>query len=330
MVSEASRIMEIRQFRYFVQVIEAKSFTRAAEVLRVAQPALSHQILKLEAELGQKLLVRHSRGVEPTAAGERLLACARGVLHTMDRVRQDLQETPEEPHGVVRLGLPYSLSNSLAIELLQDCRTLYPKISLGIAENLSGYLTELLATGRLDLALTYSADYFDVVNYTPILQERLCFIEYDEHPGESHGEISFAEAAERRLILPSLPHLSRKLTEDMAKYCGLRLHIVYEVDALPVTMEMVGRNLGATIQPFLAVQRAMASHPVSVKAITRPEIARRLHLATNAAGPLSASAGLVKDLLLTHLRRFASKNMLSELVQIELEADSSARQSVVD
>ena len=319
--------MDIRQFRYFVQVVEAKSFTSAAKQLRIAQPALSHQILKLEAELGQKLLVRHSRGVEPTLAGDRLLACARGVLHTMDQVRQDLIDTRAEPQGIVELGLPYSLSHYIAIELLENCRKLYPRISLGVAEHLSGNLTELLTTNRLDLALTYSANHLDILDYTPILQERLCFVEYDDHPTKLLGEISFAEAAERQLILPSLPHLSRKLVEDMARYCGLRLCVAYEVDALLVTIEMVNRNLGATIQPFMAVQRAITSHKVSIRAITRPEIARRLHLVTNAESPLPASVRLVKDLLLDHLRQIARKSWLSPLVQLELAPEPHRQRS---
>lgn len=65
--------MDVRQLRYFVEVVEAKSFTRAAERIHIAQPALGFQVRKLEDELGVKLLHRHSRGVDPTEAGQALL-----------------------------------------------------------------------------------------------------------------------------------------------------------------------------------------------------------------------------------------------------------------
>ncbi|MDE1950493.1 MAG: LysR family transcriptional regulator, partial [Burkholderiales bacterium] len=84
--------MDLKQLDYFVHVAELGSFTRAATVLRVAQPALSRQVRALEVELRQPLFDRNGRGVTLTEAGKRLLAHGRGILQQVDRARQDLED----------------------------------------------------------------------------------------------------------------------------------------------------------------------------------------------------------------------------------------------
>ena len=82
--------MDLKQLEYFVRVAELGSFTRAAIALDVAQPALSRQVRLLEVELRQNLLVRNGRGATPTEAGKLLLAHGRGILHQVERAREEL------------------------------------------------------------------------------------------------------------------------------------------------------------------------------------------------------------------------------------------------
>jgi len=97
--------MDVRQLRYFVEVVEAKSFTRAAERVHVAQPALGFQVRKLEDELGVTLLHRHSRGVDPTEAGRALLRHAHAVLRQIELARQELMDLSGPPRGAIALGI---------------------------------------------------------------------------------------------------------------------------------------------------------------------------------------------------------------------------------
>ena len=82
--------MDLKQLEYFVRVAELGSFTRAAIALNIAQPALSRQIRLLEVELKQNLLTRNGRGAVSTEAGKLLLAHGRGILHQVDRAREEL------------------------------------------------------------------------------------------------------------------------------------------------------------------------------------------------------------------------------------------------
>jgi DNA-binding transcriptional LysR family regulator len=83
---QTPRIMQLRHLRYFVRIVEAGSFSRAAATIHVAQPALSQQIAELEEELGVSLLHRSTRGVRPTAAGETLFREAAAILQQMEQL----------------------------------------------------------------------------------------------------------------------------------------------------------------------------------------------------------------------------------------------------
>jgi LysR family nitrogen assimilation transcriptional regulator len=98
-------MIDLRQLSYFIAVVEAKSVTAAAEVLHIAQPALSQHMQRLEQELGQQLLVRHSRGIEPTDAGFRLLDHARAILKSVETATHDVRHFREEQRGTVSLGM---------------------------------------------------------------------------------------------------------------------------------------------------------------------------------------------------------------------------------
>src|ERR1700759_4808119 len=89
--------MQFRQLRYFVRIVEAGSFSRAASVVHVAQPALSQQVAELEERLGVALLSRSARGVRPTAAGEILYKEAAGILHQLDQLPGVFRSSTGEP-----------------------------------------------------------------------------------------------------------------------------------------------------------------------------------------------------------------------------------------
>src|SRR5688500_18807169 len=98
--------MDLRQLHYFVSIVDAGSFSRAAAALNLAQPSLSRQVALLETDLGQRLLTRTGRGVAPTEAGEALLVHARAMLDIAQRARDELRELHASPGGRVVVGLP--------------------------------------------------------------------------------------------------------------------------------------------------------------------------------------------------------------------------------
>src|ERR1700759_1887487 len=125
--------MQFRQLRYFVKIVEAGSFSRAASIVHVAQPALSQQVAELEERLGVALLQRSARGVRPTAAGEIFYREASAILRQLDQVPATARSDPDQPEGVVNLGLVSSLAPGL-VGFLDDCRGAFAKFVILFAD----------------------------------------------------------------------------------------------------------------------------------------------------------------------------------------------------
>lgn len=147
--------MDTRRLYSFVRVVDAGSITRAADLMHIAQPALSQQMTALEAQFGQRLLSRSKQGVEPTEAGRELYRHARTILRQLEQAHADVEVVGRELAGGVTVGLaPYSTVNALALPLLSVVRARHPRVLLRIDE-IGGVLSEALMTGRMDMALLY-------------------------------------------------------------------------------------------------------------------------------------------------------------------------------
>jgi DNA-binding transcriptional LysR family regulator len=142
--------MELRHLRYFVAIAEEKSFTRAAERLWVAQPGLSTQIRRLEAELGVQLFLRHTRGVELTDAGQIFLERARLALAAAEDARATGRDLESGLVGTVRLGLATGARWHRLPTLLDAFGESHPDVETTVLESYGGTLVRDLRDGRLD------------------------------------------------------------------------------------------------------------------------------------------------------------------------------------
>jgi DNA-binding transcriptional LysR family regulator len=146
--------MELRHLRYFVAIAEEGSITRAAERLWVAQPGLSTQMRRLEAELGIKLFERHSRGVDLTDAGELFLERARAALAAAEEARSTGSNLEAGLLGTVRLGIATETPSSIVPSLLAAFAGDHPDVEVTVFESYGGTLLRDLRDGRLDAVLT--------------------------------------------------------------------------------------------------------------------------------------------------------------------------------
>ena len=165
--------MNLKQLEYFVQVAELGSFSKAALVLDIAQPALSRQVRSLETELHQQLFLRNGRGVALTDAGKRLFDHSVAVLQLMAHAREDLGASRDEPVGRVIIGLPPSIGRQLTLPLIDRFKKELPAARLAIVEGLSTHIVEWVTTGRIDVGLVYNPEAQAGLEITPLLQEPL-------------------------------------------------------------------------------------------------------------------------------------------------------------
>jgi DNA-binding transcriptional LysR family regulator len=142
--------MELRHLRYFIAIAEERSITRAAERLWIAQPGLSTQLRRLEAELGIKLFDRNTRGVELTPAGEVFLERARAVVAAVEDARATGVNLVSGLAGTVRLGLASETPTRVAPRLLDGFGREHPDVAVTVVESYGGTLMRDLRDGRLD------------------------------------------------------------------------------------------------------------------------------------------------------------------------------------
>ena len=281
--------MELRQLRYLVGISEAGSVLGASKTLHVAQPALSHQVASLERELGVRLFVRTHRGVTLTEAGRNVVEHARVVLQDVERVKTSARVSGGDVTGEVVVGLPTTVALIATLPLLNATREQYPGIRLKLIESHSGFLSEWLRSGRLDVAFLFEGSGASGIAERRLLEERLVCVERPGQ-GEHRRRVSLKAVAGRPLMLPARGHGLRRIVDDACMRAGLTLDIVAEIDSLPNIKKAVEAGHAATILSPGAVSEEVAAGRLSMATITHPALLRRVVCATSLTRPMTGAS----------------------------------------
>ena len=287
--------MDLKQIAYFVRVAELGSFTRASAALNIAQPALSRQVRLLEVELRQNLLVRNGRGATPTEAGKLLLEHGRGILHQLERVREDLGRVRGGLAGRVAVGMPTSVSKMLVVPLSRAFRERMPDAKLSISEGLSVAMQESLTNGRLDIALLYNAQSTPELEITKLLQEDLFLVQAKGGADKNKPPIALAELACIPLVIPSRPNALRTLLDTEMAAVNQRPSIALEIDGVAAILDLVADGAGAAVLPMNAVRTVAKPDNYSVRAIQG--LRSQLVLAVSAQRPSTLTQRAMHQLI---------------------------------
>ena len=283
--------MDLKQLDYFIHVADARSFSRAAQLLSVAQPALSRQIRALEVELRQALFLRNGRGVTLTPPGARLLAHARGILQQVARVRAELDESRNAPVGRVALGVPPSVSRVLSGLLVAEFRSRFPRADISIAEGLTVHILEWLAMGRVDLGIVYNPPASPAVELQPFVEQQLYLIgRGGRRPGDRAASVELRQLPKYPLIIPSRPHTIRMLVDSRLSALGLKATVELEIDGIRAILDLVQRGHGHAVLPKHALIEAGANTKLSARPIVHPALRSVMAVATSAQRPLTRMA----------------------------------------
>lgn len=279
--------MNLRQLRYFIQIVEQRSFTAAAERLAVAQPALSRQIRALEDELKVPLLLRHGRGVSPTEDGLEFARRAKSILEDVQHLTGAFSQEQAPLVGTIRLGLPPTVSNILATHLIERTMQAHPALKLQVSAGFSGHIEDWLARGKIDLGVAYGEQKSTLVDTRPMLREKLFLVQPPSAAPVDEKPIALGKALSLPLILPNTGHGLRSKINAAAQAEGVALNVVYEIDILEAMLGLVERGRGYTILPKVSVIPQMEAGRLVTRAIEDPELDRTLVLMTPGLVPVS-------------------------------------------
>lgn len=287
--------VDMRRLRYFLAVCEHGGFSRAAEAIGIAQPALTRQVQLLKQEIGVELFSRTGRSAVPTEAGQVLRAEAQGHLDSLDqlidRMRRDFAGGPAR----VALGICPTIA-PLFLTHVQDVLKATPGGPvLSVIEAYSGDLRSLMAAGRLDLALSYAGPAEAGVHATALLSERLVVA---TRAGVA-GPLGLSDLARLTLILPSRMHALRRIIDRVCAARGLSLVPALELDSLSAVKAMLADEAAdyATILPHHAVAEEAALGNVVLRPIDDPEMTRTIALLRPAGQRRSLPEGLTDHIL---------------------------------
>ena len=292
--------MDLKQLEYFVRVADLGSFTRASAALNIAQPALSRQVRQLEVELRQTLLVRNGRGATPTEAGKLLLEHSRGILHQVQRAREELGRVRGALAGRVAIGLPTSLARVLTVPLTRHFRAQMPDASISISEALSTTLQDGLINGRLDVVVLYNAQLAGEIDLLPLTEEELVLVSA-RPPGLAEdpppGPIALKALASMPLVIPSRPNAIRMHVEAAMARIGCRPNVALEIDGVSAILDLVADGAGSALLSRNAVASSIRPSAFSVRAICDPPLRTRLSIATSALRPTTLTQKATMTLL---------------------------------
>jgi LysR family nitrogen assimilation transcriptional regulator len=265
--------MNLKQLEYFVHVAELGSFSKAAVVLDIAQPALSRQVRGLETELRQPLFVRNGRGVALTEAGKRLLDHSVAVLQLVAHAREDLGANRDAPVGRVTIGLPPSIGRLLTVPLIDRFKKQLPAARLAVVDGLSTHIVEWVTTGRVDVGLAYNPESQPGLEVRPLLEEPLGLVspvaKGKPRPAASQP-LKMKELSRHPLIVPERVHAMRRLMETQATLAGIELNIAWEVSSVPSIIDLVCAGYGHAVLTASGVAASARSGELVMRRLIEP------------------------------------------------------------
>jgi DNA-binding transcriptional LysR family regulator len=264
----------LRQIRAFLSVAHLKSFTRAASLLHLSQPALTVQIRNLETALGAKLLDRTSRSVEITRLGQELIPALQRTLRDLETAVADIHEAGTGRRGTVRIAALPSFAGSFLPGVILRSRRENPALSFVVRDAIASRVNAMVGAEEVDLGITGGEvvdPQFEVLQVVP---DRLCLICPQGHPLARKRRVTVAEVADLPLVLTNPGTSVREVVDAAFLAIGRIPNLACEVTYMMSAVAMVRAGLGFSVLPSSArevkLERGLRARPIEDPAFSRP------------------------------------------------------------
>jgi DNA-binding transcriptional LysR family regulator len=265
--------LQLRRLEYFVAVAEEQSFSAAARRLHIAQPPLSTQVKKLEAELGVLLLVRTSRGVELTDAGELLLEEARRILLQVEQTVGVVRRVGRGEVGRLTVGFVPSASNHVLPPILQRFRQRSPGVELFLRELRPDLVVQALHDKQIDVGLLYLPLAGSSLRVEVVSREPLVVALPAGHPLAAGTEVELRDLAGEPFVLPmrykGMPGLYGQVTETCHRAGFTPKAVQKDVWLMQTIVGLVAGDTGVALVPDCV--RALGREGVVYRPVRWPE-----------------------------------------------------------
>lgn len=287
----------LKALRYFVAVVDAGSFTAAANTIAIAQPALTRQIRELEEDFGTHLLLRLPRGVRMTAAGVTLYESAQRILSETDRVSKNIRSGLGHTQNV-SLGVPPTLGRVLLPGLFESCLQLPGVQPMRAREAFTPALLEWLERGIIDMAIVTNPPAGRKFLLRPLINEPFVLIS-PEKKGQTQS-IRIDQLAEIPVLMTSL---HQGIVDQQLRNLSGSLKIEGIIDSVDAIRELVLYRGHSTIMPISVFKDDLANEKIHISQISGVQLSRTLVLAQRRDRDRPADYGIVEQLIESEFSR---------------------------
>lgn len=298
--------MEIHQLEYVLAVNQYQHFSLAAEQINVSQPTLSHQIKKLEKELGVELFIRTTRSIQVTAAGKEFITYAKRILSDLEQVKQAMMEHADLKFGHVRIGAIPNMTYLGITDLIVQFKVNYPGINLSLYEDNSERLLKKMNNHELDVAFINTPNIpSDVEQYYPLVQDHFVLFVSQNHRLSDQKVVNLTQLSQEQFIIFKMGgHLQNQFLK-LCKEAGFKPDIILESSHIETMKGFVEEGIGILLSSKRAAL-SMISDKTAIIHVT-PTIERITGLAIGENSNL-LSTGAFRDYILMNKHKMMKKS----------------------
>jgi LysR family hydrogen peroxide-inducible transcriptional activator len=270
--------MELQQLRYLVAVADSHHFTAAAKLCHATQPTLSHQIRKLEEEVGEPLLQRRKKGAQLTPLGERVYRHAQEILRNVEAVQVAASAFSRRVQGVLKIGVIPTIAPYFFPRLLRLSQKRYPGISFRMTEEATEHLLTALGNGALDLAILSPPVANDQVQVHDLFEDEFLLALPVKHFLSRARPISLQALRDLPLILMNDAHCLRGQTISFCQRAGFTPKVFIQSSQLDTVLAMVETGQGISLVPAMA-RKAFRHRKIVLRSLQPDRLSRKVSLA---------------------------------------------------
>lgn len=290
--------VNINQLQYFCVLAETEHYTKAAQLLAITQPSLTHSIKELEKELGVCLFNKQGRNVKINQYGYFLYQQVRPILTSLENTKSELQLLIDPRKGTINLSFLHSLSQYFIPRLIHDFLQIEEnsQINFNLHQGTTKEIKEDFQANKIDIAFTSNIE-GEGITSIPIMQQELLLITPIDHPLADKQEIDLAEAAKYPFIFYEQNSGLRPILDSLFKSIDVKPTIAYELADDGTVCGFVAANLGIAIVPNIF---GLDRFPVKAIKIINPHYERYIYLSYCTHKYMSPPVTKFKDFIINN------------------------------
>lgn len=293
--------MELLQLQYFCKVARLEHMTKAAQELRIAQPALSKTISRLEEDLGVPLFDRRGRQIQLNAFGKAFLGKVEAALALLDDGQREIADLAGREQGKVLVS---TTTHKCFSEMIGSFLALHPDVQLRITQAPAAEKEQQLIKGEIDFCFTFPPLVREGIDGVSILTEEILLAVPPGHRWANRTTIDLAEAAHEPFISIKEDNPFRWMTDGFCQQAGFAPHIICEVDEHSAVAHFLQTGIGVAFWPQTLGEKAGSAHLIRIQ---KPYCLRTYQLAWRKDRYLSQSARTFRDYVVRYFADLQSR-----------------------